>query len=157
MPVELSNLISELRLDLSDPAGVLFDDVTLGRCLRRGLVRLNTDLNARYAVLASAIEPAPSDAVAELMLLLGQINACQVMRSRTANAFSFSSGDKRVDKTKQPEQWAKLESDLESEYSMRLKLLKPDVSGQNAESYIITPQNITPVIYEQGLDLESDV
>ena len=157
MPVELSNLISELRLDLSDPAGVLFDDVTLGRCLRRGLVRLNTDLNARYAVHASAIEPAPSDAVAELMLLLGQINACQVMRSRTANAFSFSSGDKRVDKTKQPEQWAKLESDLEAEYTQRLKLLKPDVSGQNAESYIITPQNLAPVIYEQGLDLESDV
>jgi hypothetical protein len=46
------------------------------------------------------------------MIILANIHACQVMRSATANAFSFSSGDKRVDKTGQLGHWAKLEVDL---------------------------------------------
>jgi hypothetical protein len=46
------------------------------------------------------------------LVIMAQIHACQVMRSATANAFSFSSGDKRVDKTGQPGHWAKLEADL---------------------------------------------
>jgi len=42
------------------------------------------------------------------------------MRAQTANAFAFSSGDKRVDKTKQPEHWAGLEEGLKAVYKQRL-------------------------------------
>lgn len=89
----------------------------------------------------------------ELLLLLARINGCQVMRSATANAFSFASGDKRVDKTSQPEHWAKLEADLLAEYRQRIALMKP-VSAANPDNYIITPAGLAPVIYEQGSLLE---
>ena len=77
------------------------------------------------------------------------------MRSATANAFSFSSGDKRVDKSKQPEHWAKLEVDLLDEYRKRLAALQPGTEV-NEDGYIITPGGLTPVIYEQGICLEED-
>ena len=77
------------------------------------------------------------------------------MRSATANAFSFSSGDKRVDKSKQPEHWAKLEVDLLEDYRKRLSAFKPGYEV-NEDSYIITPSGVNPVIYEQGKCLDED-
>jgi len=84
---------------------------------------------------------------------MAQIHACQVMRSATANAFSFSSGDKRVDKTGQPGYWAKLEADLLADYRQRLTELRP-ATQLDQEAYILTPSGLTPVIYEQGIDLD---
>jgi hypothetical protein len=74
------------------------------------------------------------------------------MRATTANTFSFSSGDKRVDKTKQPEHWAKLEEDLKALYKQRLSEIKPGAAA-SPEDYIISPSDMKPVIYEQGGDL----
>jgi len=84
---------------------------------------------------------------------MAQIHACQVMRSATANAFSFSSGDKRVDKTGQPGHWAKLEADLLADYRQRIAELLPNAQV-DPESYILTPSGLAPVIYEQGIDLD---
>ena len=98
------------------------------------------------------VSPEPEGETRELLLLLGQIHACQVMRAATANAFSFSSGDKRVDKSKQPEHWAKLEEDLKAVYKQRLGEIKPGASA-SPEDYIISPSDLKPVIYEQGSDL----
>ena len=75
------------------------------------------------------------------------------MRSATANAFSFSSGDKQVDKTGQPGHWAKLEADLLADYRQRIAELLPNAQI-DPESYILTPSGLTPVIYEQGIDLD---
>jgi hypothetical protein len=69
------------------------------------------------------------------------------MRAATANAFSFSSGDKRVDKSGQAANWAKLESDLQATYRARLAALRPEMAEK--ENYIITP-DLRPVICEQG-------
>ena len=87
-----------------------------------------------------------------MLLLLGQIHACQLMRAKTANAFSFSSGDKRVDKTKQPEHWAKLEQDLKILYQHHLSEVRPEAAS-SPEDTIISPSGLKPVIYEQGGDL----
>ena len=72
------------------------------------------------------------------------------MRAKTANAFSFSSGDKRVDKTKQPEHWAKFEGDLKTLYKQHLSRVRP--GALSLEDTIVSP-NLKPVIYEQGGDL----
>ena len=74
------------------------------------------------------------------------------MRSQTANACSCSGGDKRVDKTKQPEQWAGLEEDLKAVYKQRLSEIKPGAAA-SPEDDIITPGGLAPVIYDQGSDL----
>ncbi len=73
------------------------------------------------------------------------------MRAKTANAFAFSSGDKRVDKTKQPEHWAKLEEDLKALYKQHLSEVRPGAAS-SLEDTIVSP-DLKPVIYEQGGDL----
>ena len=89
-----------------------------------------------------------------MLLLQARIEACRYMRAATANAFSFSSGDKRVDKTSQPEHWAKLEADLTAAYRQRLHEIRPE-AGQ--DDYILTPRDLRPIAYEQGIDLETAV
>jgi len=104
----LADLVSTLRQDLADPEKTLFADEVLARCLLKGAFRLGRDLRITLAVTGGEITPEPEGETRELLLLLGQINACQIMRAATANAFSFSSGDKSVNKTGQPKQWADL-------------------------------------------------
>ena len=146
-----ADLLSSLRLDLSDAEGALFTEEALTRCLEKGVYRLARDLDTPLSVVDSEIVPEPEGDTRELLLLLGQIHACQLMRAQTANAFSFSSGDKRVDKTKQPEHWAKLEQDLKALYQQHLSRVRPGASS-SLEDSIVSP-NLKPVIYEQGGDL----
>ena len=141
-----------LRLDLSDPDGALFTEEALTRCLHKGVHRLARDLDTRLSVVDGEIDPEPEGVIRELLLLLGQIHACQLMRAQTANAFSFSSGDKRVDKTKQPEHWAKLERDLKILYKHHLSEVRPGAAS-SPEDYVVSPSGLKPVIYEQGGDL----
>lgn len=148
----LSDAIADLRLDLSDPDATLFDDATLLRCIKKAVFRAGQDLSLDLRIWRDRIVPSLEDNIYELLLILSQIHSCQVMRSATANAFSFASGDKRVDKTKQPEHWAKLEADLQSDYNKRLTDMLPD-APVNEEAYIITPAGLAPVIYEQGGDV----
>jgi len=143
----LTDLIADLRTDLSDPDASLFKDTVLERCVRKAAYKLSVDLKVKLTIENEQIEI--DGQTRELLLLLGQIHACQVMRSATANAFTFSSGDKRVDKSKQPEHWAKLEADLVKDYRNLLASLKPD-SEVSQDGYIITPSGMNPVIYERG-------
>ncbi|MBT8339249.1 MAG: hypothetical protein HKP58_03900 [Desulfatitalea sp.] len=146
----LTDLIADLRLDLSDSGAALFEDLTLERCARKAVFRVGKDLQIDFVIRSnSRILPTPEDAVRELMIILSQVHACQVMRAASANAFSFSSGDKRVDKTSQPGHWAKLEADLLADYREQLGELRPETQIDE-ESYIITPSNLSPLIYGQG-------
>ncbi len=146
------DLVETLRLDLADTDKILFKDDVLERCIFKGVYQLGNDLGLMLSVKRGEIEPEPVDDTREMLLLLGQIHACQFMRVKTANAFSFASGDKRVDKTKQPEHWAALEDDLKTIYRQRLSELKPEmITGP--EQYIINLPKIKPLIYEQGINI----
>ena len=147
----LADLVSLLRQDLADPEKTLFTDEVLARCLLKGAFRLARDLRITLSVTGGEIAPEPEGEARELLLLLGQINACQLMRAATANAFSFSSGDKSVNKTGQPKQWADLEESLTLQYRQRAAQMTPGVHDD--DGYIITPE-FRPVLYEQGLDLK---
>ena len=156
----LSDLIADLRLDLSDPGASLFEDQTLERCVRKAVFRVGRDLAQSLTITAGEITPVYifDEATSNIDVeseneIMAQIHACQVMRSATATAFSFSSGDKRVDKTGQPGHWAKLEADLLADYRQRLTELRP-ATQLDQEAYILTPSGLTPVIYEQGIDLD---
>ena len=106
------------------------------------------------AVSGGEIVPEPQGEMLDMLLLWARIEACRYMRAATASAFSFSSGDKRVDKTSQPEHWAKLETDLTATYHQRLHEIRPE-TGQG--DYILTPRELRPIAYEQGIDLETTV
>ena len=147
----IADLVLTLRIDLADPESALFADDVLQRCIHKGVYRLARDLEISLSVVNGKVVPEPEGDTRELLLVLGQIHACQVMRATTANTFSFSSGDKRVDKIKQPEHWARLEEDLKAVYKQRLGDIKPGAAA-SPEDYIITPGGLAPVIYEQGSD-----
>lgn len=147
-----SDLLVILRTDLGDVDAALFDETSLTRCLHRAALVLARDLDSAFAIQEGEIVPAPEDVEQELLLLLARIHACEIMRSRTANAFAFSSGDKRVDKSRQPEHWARLEADLRAQYRLRLKDVKPDAALVE-DNYFISPGHITPVVYEQGVNV----
>lgn len=145
----LSSLLTSLRADLGDGDGALFDEATLTRCLHKSAYLLARDLDTVFAVQDGEIVPEPVGEERELLLLLARIHACQVMRSVTANGFSFASGDKRVDKTKQASHWAELEADLRTQYKARLAEINPETTLAE-DDYFVNPGDVAPVIYEQG-------
>ncbi len=151
----LADLVSALRVDLGDPGGVLLDAAALERAIRRGTYQVARDLTLTLTVVGGEIVPEPSPDAADLLSLFAMICACQMMRARTANAFSFSSGDKRVDKTQQPEHWAKLEADLLALYRRRLGEI---TGGSDAgDDVILRPKGLSPLVYERGIDVEPPV
>ena len=151
-PVALADLLAALRIDLGDPEGALLDDPALERAVRKAVFLVAKDLAITLSLVASEIVPGPPPETEELILLLAEIHACQMMRARTANAFSFSSGDKRVDKTSQPEQWAKLEADLLATYRRRLSEIRG--GGDAGDDTILRPRGLSPLVYERGVDVD---
>lgn len=143
-----SDLVSLLRTDLADPNAERFSDEVLTRCILRAAFPVGRDLEVQTSVSTGEIVPEPEGETLEMLLLWARIEACRFMRAATANAFSFSSGDKRVDKTSQPEHWAKLETDLTATYHERLREIKPDAAVD--DGYVFTPKPLRPVIFEQG-------
>lgn len=149
-----SDLVSILRTDLADPSAERFSDEVLTRCILKSAFPVGRDTGTQMTVSGGEIVPEPSGEMLDMLLLWARIEACRYMRAATASAFSFSSGDKRVDKTSQPEHWAKLETDLTATYRQRLLEIRPE-TGQG--DYIMTPRELKPIAYEQGIDLETTV
>ena len=149
-----SDLVSILRTDLADPNAERFSDEVLTRCILKSAFPVGRDTGTRMTVSGGEIVPEPQGEMLDMLLLWARIEACRYMRAATASAFSFSSGDKRVDKTSQPEHWAKLETDLTATYRQRLLEIRPE-TGQG--DYILTPRELKPIAYEQGIDLETTV
>lgn len=145
----LAEMVAVLRTDLADSDSERFTDAVLKRCILRSVFPVGRDTGSVFTIQSGEIVPDPTGELLELLLLQARIAACQFMRAATADAFSFSSGDKRVDKTSQPEHWAKLEEDLTVEYKERLSGMLP--SGSVSDDYILTPRDLRPVIYQQGI------
>lgn len=138
----LEELIAVLRTDLGDPNGELADDASLERAVRRALPLVCRDLDVSHRIVDGVFQPEPDDLFKELLLLRAQAFACSMLRAMTARNFSFKSGDKEVDKTRQADWWAKQEKDLLAEYRGRIDAVKP---GDPTVA-------VTPMIYE--LDTE---
>ena len=154
-----SDLVALLRLDIGDTAGEMLGDEYLTRCVTRAVYAVNKDFGASFAVNAGEITPDPTGEQQEYLLLKAHINVCSLMRSITANNFSFQSGDKQVDKTKQPSFWADLLGDLEKDYKERAKSAAPDNGGvvDDPDNGIMAAPAIRPAIYEHGYVEEPDV
>lgn len=139
----IADLVPLLRADLADPNSERFSDEVLTRCILRSIYPVGWDLDLRLTVVGGEIDPTPDSQTQEMILLQARIEACRFMRAATANAFSFSSGDKKVDKTSQSEHWAKLEEDLKAAYKQRLSDIRPGAGDDD----VITPHDVVPVIY----------
>ena len=155
-----SDLVALLRLDIGDTAGGMLGDEYLTRCVTRAVYAVNKDLGTAFAVNSGDLTPDPSGEQQEFLLLKAHIFVCSLMRSITANNFSFQSGDKQVDKTKQPSFWADLQGDLEKDYKERAKSAAPDNGGgvvDDPDNGIMAAPAVRPAIYEHGYVEEPDV
>ena len=138
----LSDLTQALRLEYHDhnQETPLLEDEQLERAVYRGLVSLNKDLKRSYTVdNQNNIVPDLGDDDRELLLLNALTVVCRMMQAKTARNFSFSSGDKKVNKTKQPSYWAELGRSYLSQYRQAISERNPEY-GDN----ILL---ITPMIY----------
>ena len=125
----LSELTTSLRLEYHDRDvdSPLLEDEQLERALRRGIVSINKALKLSYVVDAQGnISPELEDEDKEVLLLSALSVVCRMMQAKTARNFSFSSGDKKVDKTKQPSYWAELGSSYQLQYNQAVAERNPE-------------------------------
>ncbi|CAM2070228.1 hypothetical protein SCOR_32935 [Sulfidibacter corallicola] len=150
--MRVADLIVDLQVDLADPDHGLFTQAASERFVSKAVLFVGRDLDSTFQIDAGAITPEPDADTRELFLILAQIHACQFMRARTATVIDVSSGDKSVDRSRTPVEWANLEKDLRTHYQQRLAAARPTPSSPGDDCGLITP-NLATVIYEQGRDL----
>ena len=136
----LSDIRTSLRLEYDDSSEppILSDD-QLNRAITRAVSAINLNLERAYTIVEEEFEPELDSDEGEVLLTHAMITVCAMMQSKTARNFSFSSGDKKIDKTKQPDYWAKLARSYEVRY-------KEMVSERNP-AYGTETELLTPLIY----------
>lgn len=138
--MQLSELLRALRLEYHDTGTPpQLDDEQLTRAVSQGLVTLKKDIKQIYAIVSETISPTPEPEDRELLILYALAVVCRMMQAQTARGFSFSSGDKKIDKTKQPSYWAELGRSYLGQYQQV-------VAERNPEYGLGVPA-VTPMIY----------
>ena len=134
----LNDVRGKLRLeyDDSEPSPQLSDE-QLGRALARAVTAINLNLERAYAIVCDDFQPGLDSDDEEVLLTQAMITVCAMMQSKTARNFSFSSGDKKIDKTKQPDYWAKLGQSYETRYKQMVSERNP---AYGSDTEILTPQ-----------------
>ena len=134
----LNDVRGKLRLeyDDSEPSPQLSDE-QLGRAIARAVTAINLNLERAYAVVGDDFQPGLDSDDEEVLLTQAMITVCAMMQSKTARNFSFSSGDKKIDKTKQPDYWAKLGQSYEARYKQMVSERNP---AYGSDTEILTPQ-----------------
>ena len=137
----LSELIRGLRLEYHD-AGTppSLDDDQLKRAVSQSLAAVKKDVKQTYLITdEGAITPSPEPEDRELIHSYALAVVCRMMQAQTARGFSFSSGDKRIDKTRQPSYWAELGRGYLDQY-------RQTVQERNPEFGLGVPA-VTPMLY----------
>ena len=140
--MQLSELIRTLRLEYHDTeeGSPLLGDEQLKRAITQSLVAVKKDVQQAFGLsLEGVISPDPEPEDRELIILYGLAVVCRMMQAQTARGFSFSSGDKRIDKTKQPSYWAELGRGYLDQYRLAVQERNPE--------YGLGVPSVTPMIY----------
>ena len=136
--MDLIEIRSSLRLEYDDNVSPpLLSDEQLNRAVARAVSAINLNLERAYIMVEEEIQPSLDTDDGEVLLAQAMITVCAMMQSKTARNFSFSSGDKKVDKTKQPDYWAKLGQGHEARYKQMVSERNPDYG---TETVLLTPQ-----------------
>ena len=134
----LSDIRVSLRLEYDDSSEPpLLSDDQLNRALTRAVSAIDLNLERAYSIVEEEIQPTLDSDDEEVLLTHAMITVCAMMQSKTARNFSFSSGDKKIDKTKQPDYWAKLGQSYEARYKEMVSERNPDYG---TETVLLTPQ-----------------
>ena len=145
----LDELVQDILADFTDEEGdPLAAQEYVQRAAERALPLVAVDLDVSYQLAEGEVTPAMPGNHRELWLLRTKILVCRFLRAQAASRVSFSSGDKRMDRSKEASNWAALEKDLAAEYASRVRKINP------ATDESVLSLDTRPVIYSQGSELE---
>ena len=134
----LNDVRGKLRLEYDDSeTSPTLSDEQLDRAINRAVTAINLNLERAYVIDGDDFQPGLVADDEEVLLTQAMITVCAMMQSKTARNFSFSSGDKKIDKTKQPDYWAKLGQSYETRYKQMVSERNPAYGSDNE---ILTPQ-----------------
>ena len=142
---QVSDILALLRADLGDAAGELIGDNDVLRALTRAILAVNRDIGGHYQIAGEEITPDLTVDDVDLVVLRAHAFCCSMLRSAASANFSFSSGDKRVDKTMQARAWGDLEKDLLDRYREAVARINPTLADG-----LLDVGNIRPQIFEVG-------
>ena len=143
----VTSFISELKLQIDDTADEsLLSQEQYSSIVTRSLAKVNAILGMGCQVSEDEITPELLPDSKELLSVQSLVFIAETMRAKVARNFSFKSGDKSVDKTKQPSFWA----DLHKDYLIKLHALTKQLAPHlDDESRLLSPGKFpTPEVYE---------
>jgi len=143
----VTSLIAELKLQIDDTGSEsLLSPDQYASTISRSLKKVNSILGMSYTVEGDEITPELLENSLELLTVQSLVFIAETMRAKVAKNFSFKSGDKSVDKTKQPSFWA----DLHKDYLVRLhtltKRLSPHLDDESG--LLVAGKFPIPEVYE---------
>ena len=145
----LEELVADILTDFTDEEGdSLVPEEYAHRAAERALPLVAADLDIAYELSGNDVTPEMSGAHRELWLLRSKIGICRFLRGQAAARISFSSGDKKMDRSKEAANWAALEKDLTDEYVSRVKKINPA-----ADDSVMCPDT-HPLVYSRGSQVE---
>ena len=144
----LEALVADIQADfLGDDNVSLVGEAYATRCAERSLPLVATDVDVHYLLDDDTVTPDMPDLHRELWLLRAKILVCQSLRARASQRISFSSGDKKMDRSKEASNWADLEKAFAAEYASRVRRVNPA-----ADDSVIS-LSVTPRVYKQAKQL----
>lgn len=128
----VEDITSELKLQIDDTADeALLTDEQYVSIVSRSLLKVNAVLGMNYQISDDGISPELSSDSLEFLTVQSLVFLSETMRAKVAKNFSFKSGDKQVDKTKQPAFWADLHKDFLSRLHTLTKRLAPHLDDKS--------------------------
>jgi len=122
----LGDLVADILAELKDDEGnSLAPEEYVSRAAERSLPLVAADLAVAYRLEGGDVTPAMPGDHRELWALRTKVFVCRFLRAQAANRVSFSSGDKRMDRSREAANWADLEKDLAAEYAERVRRDNP--------------------------------
>jgi len=143
----VSAFISELKLQIDDTANEpLLVNEQYSFIVSRSLTKVNAVLGMSYTVEGDEITPDMLANSKELLTVHALVFIAETMRAKVAKNFSFKSGDKAIDKTKQPSFWADLHKDYLAKLHSLTRRMAPHLDD---ESGLFSPGKFPiPEVYE---------
>jgi len=146
----LDDLVQDILGDFTDEDGdALVASEYVERAAERALPLVAGDLDIEYVLSGDEVFPPMPSSHRELWVLRSKIAVCRFLRAQASSRVSFSSGDKRMDRSKEAANWAALEKDLVGEYGDRVRRINP-----SADESVLRP-DVNPLVYSRGSQLAS--
>jgi len=145
----LDALVTDILGDFTGEDGQpLVLDAYVRRQAERALPVVAGDVLVAYALSGGEVTPAMTAGHRELWALQTKVLVCRHLRAQAASRVSFSSGDKRMDRSREASNWADLEKAFADEYAERVRRENPATDDS------VMRIDVYPVVYEAGCEVD---